>query len=334
MKKYYKYLKNLIVCCPETIQEGSFHANGTLLPRCTGRVYNRSNGEVTTTMTNTTTEQNAAATAGNHRFSLITNEKLLQLYTAMVKCRILEERAQTLFEQGKFAGNSVDGAGQEAATVGVTIDLGPEDTIAPLYGDLISGFVTGEPLSKVFGRLFDRTARPELASQFGDQFNRATGAALANKKNNNGRIAVAFLGDRTTSSGFWHEAFKAAGAEQLPILFVCQSNHGTASGSLSDLAYAEEIALQEEACGFPWITVDGNDVVAVYRVATEAIAHARKGNGPTLIECRFDRSEAHDPILKMEAYLNRKGLLSEGLKLEAAAGFTRELADAMKAAKA
>jgi pyruvate dehydrogenase E1 component alpha subunit len=72
--------------------------------------------------------------------------------------------------------------------------------------------------------------------------------------------------------------------------------------------------------------VDGNDVVAVYRVATEAIVHARKGNGPTLIECRFDRSEAHDPILKMEAYLLRKGLFSEELKIEATAGFTSELA--------
>jgi TPP-dependent pyruvate/acetoin dehydrogenase alpha subunit len=285
-------------------------------------------------MTTTTTEQNAAAPAGNHRFPLISSEKLLQLYTAMVKCRILEERARTLFEQGKFAGNFVAGVGHEAAAVGVTIDLGPEDTIAPLHGDLISGLVTGEPLSKVFDRLFFRTAGPELASQLGGQLNRATGAALANKKKNNGKIAVAFLGDRTTSSGFWHEAFKTAGAQKLPILFICQSNQGIVTGSLGDQAYAEEITLQEEACGFPWITVDGADVVAVYRVATEAIVHARKGNGPTLIECRYDRSEAHDPILKMEAYLLRKGLFSEELKLEAAACFTDELAAAMKAAEA
>lgn len=277
-------------------------------------------------MTTTTTEQNAVAPAGKHRFSLISNEKLLQLYTAMVKCRIIRERAQTLFEQGKLPGNYVAGVGQEAAAVGVTIDLGPADTIAPLHGDLISGFVTGEPLSKIFGRLFVRTAGPELASQLGDQLHRATGAALANKKKNNGRIAVAFLGDGAVSSGLWHEAIKTAGAQQLPILFVCQSSYGTAPGNLSDQAYAEEIALQEEACGFPWIAVDGNDVVAVYRVATEAIIHARKGNGPTLIECRFDRSEAHDPILKMEAYLFRKGLFSEELKREAAASFTSELA--------
>jgi pyruvate dehydrogenase E1 component alpha subunit len=279
-------------------------------------------------MTTTTTEQNATAPAGNHRFSLISNEKLLQLYTSMVKCRMIQKRAQTLFEQGKFNGNFGAGVGLEAATVGVSIDLGPEDTIAPLHGDLISGFVTGEPLSKVFGRLFVQTAGPELASRLGDQIHRATGAALANKKKNNGRITVAFLGDRTTSLGLWHEAIKIAGAQQLPILFVCQSNQETAPGRLGDQAYAEEIALQEEACGFPWITVDGNDAVAVYRVATEAIVHARKGNGPTLMECRVDRSEAHDPILKMESYLIRKGLFSEELKREAAAGFTSELAAA------
>jgi TPP-dependent pyruvate/acetoin dehydrogenase alpha subunit len=334
MKKYHKYLKNLIVCCPETIQEVSLHAIGIILPCPTERVYNRSNGEVTATMTTTTTEQNAAAPAGNHRFSLISNEKLLQLYTSMVKCRIIQERAQTLFEQGQFAGNFGAGVGLEAATVGVVIDLLPEDTVAPSHGDLISGFVTGEPLSKIFGRLFVRTAGPELASQPGDQLHRATSAALANKKKNNGRIAVAFLGDRTTSLNFWHEEIKTAGTQQLPILFVCHSNRGPESGNLSDQASAEEIALQEEACGFPWITVDGNDAVAVYRVATEAIVHARKGNGPTLIECRLDRSEVHDPILKMEAYLLRKGLFSEELKLEAAAGFISELAAAVKTAEA
>jgi TPP-dependent pyruvate/acetoin dehydrogenase alpha subunit len=330
MKNNYKYLENLILCCPETIQECSLDTSGTLLPCPTERVYNHSNGEITATMMTTTTEQNAAAPAGNQRFSLISDEKLLQLYTAMVKCRIIEERAQTLFRQGMFAGNYGADVGLEAATVGVIIDLGPEDTIAPSHCDLISGFVMGEPLSKASGSLFVPIAGPELASQLGDQLNRAIGAALANKKNNNDRIAVAFLGDRTTSLGLWHEAFKTAGAQQLSILFVCQSNHGAAPGNLSDHAYAEEIAPQEEACGFPWITVDGNDVVAVYRVATEAIAHARKGNGPTLIECQLDRSEAHDPILKMEAYLIGKGLLSEKLKLEAATGFTSELAGAIE----
>jgi TPP-dependent pyruvate/acetoin dehydrogenase alpha subunit len=118
----------------------------------------------------------------------------------------------------------------------------------------------------------------------------------------------------------------------LPILFVCQNSLPTKPGSLKRQTRVEEIAAQ--ACGFPAIPVDGGDVMAVYRVATEAIAHARKGNGPTLIECRAERSKAHDPILKMEAYLTRKCLFSEKLKLEVATSFTKELDAAIEAAKA
>jgi pyruvate dehydrogenase E1 component alpha subunit len=80
--------------------------------------------------------------------------------------------------------------------------------------------------------------------------------------------------------------------------------------------------------------VDGRDVVAVYRVATESVTHARKGNGPTLIECIFDPTEAHDPILKMEAYLTRKGLFREAWKLEEVANFTQELDAVTEAARA
>jgi pyruvate dehydrogenase E1 component alpha subunit len=79
--------------------------------------------------------------------------------------------------------------------------------------------------------------------------------------------------------------------------------------------------------------VDGNDVVAVYRVATESIAHARKGNGPTLIECMIERSKAHDPIRKMERYLKRKGLFSREMKFEVINGFTKHLDASIKAVR-
>jgi TPP-dependent pyruvate/acetoin dehydrogenase alpha subunit len=94
---------------------------------------------------------------------------------------------------------------------------------------------------------------------------------------------------------------------------------------------AAETALKVDARGFPAIAVDGNDVVAVYRVATESIAHARRGNGPTLIECMVERSKSHDPIRKMEAYLMRRGLFSKGMKVEIADRFTRQLDAAAKA---
>ena len=115
-----------------------------------------------------------------------------------------------------------------------------------------------------------------------------------------------------------------AGTNRLPILFVCQA--GLSDGPESP---------KGRDFGFPGIPVDGSDVVAVYRVATEAITHARKGNGATLIECLTtcsgDDAET-DPILKMEAYLSRKGLFSEKLKRDVAAGFGRELVAAIEKA--
>ena len=116
---------------------------------------------------------------------------------------------------------------------------------------------------------------------------------------------------------------------------------------------SRDIAQKAQAYGFPGITVDGNDVVAVYRVASEAIAHARKGNGPTLIECKtyrwyghseidpakyrdpeeVERWKANDPILNMEKYLMRKGLFSEEYKQKVAAEFSKELGVAIESAE-
>ncbi len=110
----------------------------------------------------------------------------------------------------------------------------------------------------------------------------------------------------------------------MPILFVCQPSLSNSEAQTG----IEEIGLDAQACGLPAITVDGSDVVAVYRVATEAITHARKGNGATLIACtafHSDHSPESDPILKMEAYLSRKSLFSAELKREVTGSFTMEL---------
>ncbi|MGD0802415.1 MAG: thiamine pyrophosphate-dependent enzyme [Terracidiphilus sp.] len=255
-------------------------------------------------MTTRTQEQNAAALAGHDGFSLISNEKLRQLYIAMVKCDELEQRARILSPQSELDGN--DGVRLEAAVVGVMIDLVPEDTVSVPDGDFIASFLKGESLDKLLRSLRSSAASPKFAVQLEN----VIGAAQTCKSQKNGQVAVAFLSDGAASSSLWHKALKRAGAEQLPILFVCLNSSETG-----------EIALQAEADGFPGITVDGCDVVAVYRVATEAIAHARKGNGPTVLECNFERPAVSDPILSMESYLARKSLFSEELKLEAASCF-------------
>ena len=311
-----------------------------------------------------------APTAGNG-FSLISDEKLIALYTTMVKCRMLEERVRVLFKQSKFTGNYYAAVGQEAAAVGVAIDLLPEDTIGPSHRDFIVNYIKGVPLDKMFCQLYARTGSPDKgrsspahmgyaplnvitpSSTIAAQLNIATGVALANKMKKNGKIAVAFSGDGSTSLGFWHEALNFAGVHDLPIVFVCQNNLWAESVSLRLQTKVEDIALKAQAYGFPGITVDGNDVVAVNRVAYEAIGRARQGRGPTLIECKtyrwyghseidpgkyrppeeVEKWKAHDPILNMEKYLMAKGMYDEKLKQETVAGFNKELDAAIDVAE-
>jgi TPP-dependent pyruvate/acetoin dehydrogenase alpha subunit len=298
-------------------------------------------------------KSSASAPAGGGGFSLISDEKLLQLYTTMVKCRMVEERARSLFEpknllkRKRLAGNGGGAvsqeAGQEAVVVGVAIDLGPEDRVLPLNRGLIASFARGGPLTEVFRSQMAGAAGLDLAVQL----DIATGAALINKTKQNGKIAVVYLEEGAASPGFrsgflpdsCSDALHAAGPRRLPILFVRLSSLPAAPGKrkaqkgIDAHAERDEIARQASNCGIPFIAVDASDAVAVYRVVTEAIAHARKGNGATFIACEAAGGDmAHDPILKMEAYLTRKGLFSEKLKRENAASLTKELRAASAAA--
>ncbi len=178
--------------------------------------------------------------------------------------------------------------------------------------------------------LFARAGLPSLAARL----EVATSAALANKIEKNGKIVVVFSSGKSGSLNSWNEALARACAQRLPILFVAQGDSPAGPASLNAQSGIGEAGLKAQAGRLPEIAVDGNDVVAVYRVATEAIAHARRGNGPTLIECQAECSEAHDPIRKMEAYLAQKGLLRDEWKPQAAARFATELDAAIKAAAA
>jgi pyruvate dehydrogenase E1 component alpha subunit len=264
-------------------------------------------------------------------FSLISDEKLLELYSTVLKCRMLGRRIRMLSKQGRLIA-APEALGQEAAAAGVGLDLLPGDTLAPSPHGFIPCFVKGLPLDRIFSML--STASPRARSSYAPlklvspflslaaQLDRAIGAAVANKAGGNRGIAVAFCGSAGASPGLLHGAMRRAGQLSLPILLVCYSDSG-----------GEEICLQAQDCGFPGITIDGDDAVAVYRVATESIAHARRGSGPTLIECRpwplsgrkRGQRRTANPILNLETYLIRKGLFDRKFKSTAAASFRREL---------
>ncbi len=318
----------------------------------------------------------AAAASTNHGSAnsdnaLIGNDKLKQLYSTMLKCRLLEERARILKKQARFKGNYYAAVGQEATAVGSTVDLRPEDAIAPSHRDFIANFIKGVPLTAMFSQLYGRSTSPDKgrsapahcgyaplniitpSSTIAAQLNIGTGIALANQMKKNDNVVVAFSGEGSTSLGFWHEALNFAGVRNLPIVYICQNNLWAESVSVKLQTKVEDISLKAIGYGFPGITVDGNDVVAVYRVAQEAIERARSGGGPTLIEAKTYRWYGHseidpakyrtaeeveewkakDPIAAMERYLSVKKLFTPDWKQQITDEFAKELDAAVEVAE-
>jgi acetoin:2,6-dichlorophenolindophenol oxidoreductase subunit alpha len=272
--------------------------------------------------------ESAAPSQPHNGFSLISNEKLVQLYTAMLKCSMLEERI------ANAKGRAVE-LSQEAAAVGVCIDLLKEDTLAPSTGGWMQAFVKGLAVESIAAALTGKRGSyaplnivpPSLT--LGAQLDRAILAGRENRKRRNKKLVAAFCGSCALAEidGTMRKAAKA----RLPILLVCHSG-----------AEATEICSTAERYGFAGVVVDGDDAVAVYRVVTEAAAHARRGSGPTLIECKQwpissratgEPRTAGNPVLNMERYLRRKGLFSRKLKTTVIADFSRELDKAFKSAR-
>jgi TPP-dependent pyruvate/acetoin dehydrogenase alpha subunit len=317
-------------------------------------------------------EKSAPAPASKNGFSLISNDKLRLLYSTMLKCRALEERISLLAKQDRFKGDYLPAMGREASEVGVAVDLRAGDAIAPPRRDLIASLIKGVPLNAMLSQLYANSTSPNKgrsspaygghaplnvippSTTSAAQSNIAAGVALAYKLQKNKNVVVAFSGGGSKSLALWREALNFAGAQQLPILFVVQNKHRAKSISVKKSKRLPDPSVQAEAFGIPGIPVDGNDVVAVYRVAFEAIARARQGGGPTLIECKTYRWNGHseidsaryrdpeeaahqrsrDPIHLMEQYLTRKGLFTSEWKQSVLDDFQGELDEAIKFADA
>jgi pyruvate dehydrogenase E1 component alpha subunit len=304
-----------------------------MMARANASIYNRNNPlRLLHSMTTAnSTDASPASTAQPHNgFSLISNEKLLDLYSTMVKCLLLETRISTL---SKRTAASKAAVREEAAIAGAALDMLPGDTLAPSLNGYAAAFVKGLPVRSIFsiavsggGKSRSSYARLNLIKpslSLAAQLERAMEAAAAIKKARNKRIVVAFCGKVGATPERLHDAMRQAGKRNLPVLFVCHSD-------------AESDAFYQKAqeFDFPVVIVDGDDAVAVYRVATEAIAHARRGSGPTLIDCKpwvlaGGKPEKHDPIVRMEEYLTRKGLFDQKMKSKITAIFRREMAAAM-----
>src|ERR1043166_4678182 len=219
--------------------------------------------------------QTKSAKNGSNGSGPLPEELLKRLYTYMLKCRTVEEKARTLFKQGRFAGNYYAAVGQEATEVGCTIDLRPEDTVAPAHRDFIANIMKGTPLKYMFAQLYARKTSPDQgrsspahcgyaplniitpASTIAAQLNIGVGVALAYKMQKRPNVVVAFSGDGSTSLGFWHEALNFAGVQKLPIVYVVQNNLWAESVTTKLQHAAEDLSVKAQAYGFPGITVEG-----------------------------------------------------------------------------
>ncbi|MGC9082744.1 MAG: pyruvate dehydrogenase (acetyl-transferring) E1 component subunit alpha [Anaerolineae bacterium] len=279
----------------------------------------------------------------------IDTEKLLWMYTNMLKIRRFEEKVGELFAAGKIPGFVHLYIGEEAVATGVCAHLRKDDYITSTHrghGHLIS---KGGDLKLMMAELFGK--RTGYCKGKGGSMHIAdvdlgilgangivgggppiaTGAALAAKYKGTDQVAVCFLGDGASNQGTFHEGVNMASIWKLPVIFVVENNMYGISLSQTRSMRVQDIADRAAAYDIPGFVVDGNDVIAVYEAAGEAIQRARAGEGPALIECKTYRYRGHfegdpmiyrsreeeemwkakDPIPRFEAKLLEMGVLSE-----------------------
>ncbi len=270
----------------------------------------------------------------------ISPEMLLKLYRTMILARKFDERMLTLQRQGKI-GTFAPVKGQEAQ-VGAVAVLEPEDWICPSFREMPSELWRGKKMEHILSLFGGFNEGGEIPSGFnnlpisipvGSQTLHAAGIAYAIKYRKQKHVAMAFFGDGATSEGDFHEALNFASVFQVPAIFVCQNNQWAISIPRHRQSRSKTLAQKALAYDMPGIQVDGNDVLAVYAAAKEAVDLARAGDGPTLMECVTYRMSVHttaddpkryrtdteveawvkkDPIQRFDKYLRNKGLLDDG----------------------
>jgi TPP-dependent pyruvate/acetoin dehydrogenase alpha subunit len=229
----------------------------------------------------------------------------------MVLMRAVEDQGLLLYKQGKVPGSFYDGRGQEAVCVGATWALHGRDPIcSPLIRDLGAHLVRGTDLTDLFrhymGRAnsisrgregnvhFGESGRGVvgMVSMLPDMMVVAVGLAMAFQMRGEQRCALTFFGDGATSRGDWHEAMNWAGLDRLPVIFVLENNQ-LAYSTPTSRQFAVNPIDRAAGYGIRAVSVDGNDVEAVFSATAEARTRALGGEGPTLIEAQTMRMHGH-----------------------------------------
>lgn len=289
-------------------------------------------------------------------------DRVVEGLRAMKLSRALDAKATALQRQGRF-GTFAPAKGQEASLIGTTMALDPKiDWVVPSYREAAAVIKHGLPLDRVFAAYMGKGKAaiiPEgtnvLPTQaaLATQLPHAVGLAWGLKLQGKPGVVMTFFGEGASSEGDFHEACNLAGVTRAPVVFVLQNNQWAISTSRGVQSAAERFSERAQGYGFAGVTVDGNDLFAVYEAATEAVARARQGQGPTLLETvtyrlsfhnttdnprRYlpdgwlDEAERKDPIARVERWLAAKGMWDEAARAAMEGEIAEELDAAVTAA--
>ncbi|MBT3225546.1 MAG: pyruvate dehydrogenase (acetyl-transferring) E1 component subunit alpha [Deltaproteobacteria bacterium] len=279
----------------------------------------------------------------------IPEDELIKLLRGMLLGRKFDERMLNLQRQGRI-GTFAPISGQEAAQIGAIALLRSSDWMVPAFRETAAEIWRGRSLESVIiynsgycegAQIPENLNNLPISVPVGSQILHAVGLGWAMKYRKVDDVVMTIFGDGATSEGDFHEALNFAGVFQTPVIFVCQNNQWAISIPVHKQTRSKTLVQKALAYGLPGIQVDGNDVLAVYVAAQEAVARARAGGGPTLIECVTYRMTMHttaddptryrsdeevemwrkrDPIERFQKYLLSRGTLSrdklEGLEAE------------------
>jgi TPP-dependent pyruvate/acetoin dehydrogenase alpha subunit len=241
---------------------------------------------------------------------------LLRIFETMVMTRAVEDRMVSMYRSGDLLGSLYTGHWHEAISVGTASALRADDFLAPIHRDLGAHLWRGMDPAQVMASFMGKATSPtggrdgtlhygrldlniyNLPSHIPDNYPVALGFAFAFQYRDQDGVSLAYCGDGSTSEGNFHESLNIAAAMKLPAIFVVENNQYAYSTPVRMQSAVKEYAVKAQAYGMPGVTVDGTDVLAVYDATSEAVARARAGEGPSLIEgvtMRMHGHAEHDP---------------------------------------
>lgn len=290
--------------------------------------------------------------AFDHRELGLSDDDIRRMYELMLLGRRFDERCEILQRQGK-AHFHISGQGQEAAQIGAAMAFIPgKDWFHPYYRDLALLLAIGVPPRELMLGWFARANDPAsggrqmpahwgyrplnvvtASSPVSTQIPQAAGIAYAHKLRGEDAVTYVSFGEGGSSKGDFHEGLNFAAIHKVPVVFVCMNNGYAISVSANKQMAIENVADRAAGYGMPGVVVDGQDMLAVYKVMKEAVDRARRGEGPTLVECKTVRLKAHssddddrlyrsreeierlrqekDPLVRARAYLLEQGLADD-----------------------